>query len=361
MTIFLISNMYPSKTQPYYGSFVKGFYDGLNSKGHNLQTDALIRGRTNNIFLKLWKYIVFYFEILFKGLCYKYDIIYVHTVSHTAMPLLLLGFFRSYKLVINPHGGDVIAVNPFEKKMRYFVQKLIDKAQLVVAPSHFFKDYMVKEFKTNEQKIFVSASAGIDIEKFAIKNISTTAANKVFEIGFVSRIDKGKGWDVLVYAVDEIVKRKLIPEFNCTIAGYGNEIEAMLSLINELNLTHIIKYIGPKSHAELPLLYINFDIFVFPTTLSESLGLVGLEAMACGVPVIGAELGGIRDYLIDNYNGLFFTPGDAQDLTAKIYKFYNLDFNSRRKMSANARNTALNYNNIKIIDDLSDKLQNVFK
>lgn len=360
MKVFLISNMYPSKTQPYYGSFVKGFHDGLAKKGYNFRTNALIKGRAHNIFLKLWKYTVFYFEILFKGLCYKYDVIYVHTVSHTAMPLLLLSFFKSYKLVINPHGGDVIAVDPFEKKMRYFVQKLVGKAQLVVAPSQFFKDYLVREFKTDEQKIFVSASAGIDTETFIVRDTDATA-NKVFEIGFVSRIDKGKGWDLIIYAVDEILKRKLIPEVKCTIAGYGSEIEAMQSLINELNLTHVINYIGAKSHTELPSLYANFDIFVFPTTLSESLGLVGLEAMACGVPVIGAELGGIKDYLINNYNGFFFAPGDASDLMTKIYNFYNLDHKSRQKMGSNARNTALNYSRRKIIDDLSDKLQIVFK
>lgn len=51
------------------------------------------------------------------------------------------------------------------------------------------------------------------------------------------------------------------------------------------------------------------DLFVFPTQLEESLGLVGLEAMACGVPVIGSCIGGLTDYIEEGTNGFFSSRG----------------------------------------------------
>ena len=63
-------------------------------------------------------------------------------------------------------------------------------------------------------------------------------------------------------------------------------------------------------------------VFIFPTERqTECLGLVGLEAMACDISVIGAQIGGLRDYLKDGYNGFFFEPGSATDLALKIRNF----------------------------------------
>jgi glycosyltransferase involved in cell wall biosynthesis len=358
MTVFLISNMYPSEKDPYYGSFIKEFYDGFCSKGYNLQITALIKGRANSRADKLWKYIRFNFEILFKGIFYKYDFIYVHTVSHTAIPLLVLRFFKKYKLVVNPHGGDIITINPFEERMQGFVKKLLTKARLVVVPSIFFKDHVASKFNIDPEKIFVSASAGVDTELFNLNSRSlNTVNNDMFEIGYVSRIDKGKGWDILIKAIDNLIKKQLVSNIKCTIVGSGNEVGAMQALIVQLNLTSVIQFIGPKTHAELPSIYINFDIFVFPTLLTESLGLVGIEAMACGVPVIGSHLGGITDYLIDDYNGYFFNPGDVDNLSKKLFEFYKLDNNLKNILKQNARNTALNYDSKKIINDLTQKIE----
>ncbi|TSJ40304.1 glycosyltransferase family 4 protein [Mucilaginibacter corticis] len=358
MKFFLISNMYPSNDDPYYGSFVKEFYDGFCRKGYDLKTSALIKGRTSNPIHKLWKYIRFNFEILFKGIFCKYDIIYVHTVSHTAIPLLILRLFKKYKLIANPHGGDIITINPFEERMQGFVKKLIDIAQLIVVPSNFFKGYITDKFNIDENKIFVSASGGIDIQQFNSISCTTTSNNdNIFKIGYVSRIDTGKGWDILINSIHELVNQHKIKNIECIIVGNGNEVSDMRTLITQLNLKNIVHYIGPKTRQELPLVYANFDIFVFPTLLTESLGLVGLEAMACGVPVIGSKLGGITDYLIDEYNGYFFEPGNVVDLTNALFKFYQLDNSKKKVLKQNTRNTALDYDNKKIISDLAHKIE----
>lgn len=76
----------------------------------------------------------------------------------------------------------------------------------------------------------------------------------------------------------------------------------------------------------------KFDVFVFPTLFYESLGLVAIEAMACGLPVIASKRGGILDYLHDMQNGFLFEPEDVDELFVKMNHCYDLDQASRDQL-----------------------------
>lgn len=101
--------------------------------------------------------------------------------------------------------------------------------------------------------------------------------------------------------------------------------------IRDLYLDNLIKYIGPIPYHSLPEIYCTLDLFIFPTCLEESLGLVGLEAMACEVPVIGSYIGGLKDYIKDKENGFFFTPGNAEELSNKIELYLSLSSSEKQK------------------------------
>ena len=86
------------------------------------------------------------------------------------------------------------------------------------------------------------------------------------------------------------------------------------------------------------------DVFVFPTTRKgESLGLVGLEAMACGTPIIASSIGGILDYVQDGENSWLFPPGDEQALKDKLVMFDELTDAERKQVADKAFETALTY------------------
>ena len=68
---------------------------------------------------------------------------------------------------------------------------------------------------------------------------------------------------------------------------------------------------------ELAQAYASADVFAFPSD-TETLGFVAMEAMASGVPVVGARAGGIPDVIDEGSNGLMFSPGDLGDLTDKL-------------------------------------------
>ena len=104
--------------------------------------------------------------------------------------------------------------------------------------------------------------------------------------------------------------------------------------------------------------YNAFDVFVFPTKRkSESLGLVGLEAMACKTFVIACNLYGPKEYVIDNKNALTYqNVKNGKELAFKIKKFMNMNEKEKEKILDEAYETAKKYDVIK----LREKLINIF-
>jgi glycosyltransferase involved in cell wall biosynthesis len=86
---------------------------------------------------------------------------------------------------------------------------------------------------------------------------------------------------------------------------------------------------------DLAAAYASADVFAFPSD-TETLGFVAMEAMASGVPVVGARAGGIPDVISDGVDGFLFTPGDADDLTGKLQRLLTDDA-LRRQFSLQAR------------------------
>lgn len=292
--ILVISNMYPSKKDPFYGTFVENFIMDLKKNIPNDRVDmCTIKGRSYNLLTRIRKYIVFYLLIIFRLLFNNYDLVYVHIITHAVLPLKFISLFKELPLVFNIHGEDLITQTRLSS---YFLKEaipLLKKSQLIVVPSFFFKD-KVKELlpMIPISKVFVSASGGV---KDFFFNDDEKEKHECLKIGYVSRIDRGKGWDTFIKAVKLLENAGVQSEV--IIAGRGLEIGEMNDLLQKLELKNV-SYIGPVEYKDLPKVYSSLDLFVFPTKLEESLGLVGLEAMACHTPVIGSCIGGDRKSVV---------------------------------------------------------------
>ncbi len=346
--------MYPSKKDPYYGTFVKMFFEDLN-KLDNTDTKLIaIKGRRLAIMSKIRAYISFYSQIILKLVLYKYDLIYVHTISHTSLPLRFISIFRRLNLIFNIHGDDLLTTTKLAGILKNISLPLLQKSNKIVVPTEYFKDVLLNEMPfISMEKIIISPSGGIS-KKFFLKH-SLISSSHIPKIGYVSRIDAGKGWDILLRALS-LLKDDGI-EFVAEFYGRGDDVRNFKSKINEFNLSDMVKYYGPKSHEELPQIYSSFDIFVFPTIRKgESLGLVGLEAMASGTPVIGSDIGGLRSYIKDNVNGMMFPPGDHVELYKRLKSFLSRDDTERLIMSINAKKTAEMYESSKVNRALFEKV-----
>ncbi|TGV07620.1 glycosyltransferase, partial [Alcaligenaceae bacterium 429] len=124
----------------------------------------------------------------------------------------------------------------------------------------------------------------------------------------------------------------------------------------------VVNYMGGMAQGELPSFYQSLDVFVFPTIRKEeSLGLVGLEAMACGIPSICSDIGGIKTYIEDGVNGYLFTPGSHEELADSLLNYSGLDLSEFLHMSDHAIKTAKKYDRKVVISDLRKKLAGLLK
>lgn len=344
--------MYPSSSYPTYGTFVKNFEDQLIEEGFYF-SKAVIYGKGQTKFKKFKKYLLFFKEVFVKVKMNEYDLIYVHYIGHSLIPLILAQYFIKKPIVLNAHGGDVITNSKISFLIQKIVFSIIKKANLIVVPSEYFKEMVSSKFNISNNKIFVSPSGGIDTTLF--KSIIDKKINKPFTIGYVSRIDSGKGWNILLDAVYVLNKRNF--DIKVIMIGSGSEENILLNKIKNLKLQSIVNYLGAKSHNELVAYFNKMDIFIFPTTLNESLGLVGLEAMACGIPVIGSNIGALPSYIEDGINGKLFEAGNAKILVDKVEYLMSLDKGTFIEYKKNSLKTAKRYNSKIVSKILAERLR----
>lgn len=353
MKLLVIANLYPSEKDPTYGTFVKNFVEELSEKEDVTIQLCVIRGRTNNLIVKFSKYIRFLCSALFYLAFSKYDIVYNHIITHAAIPLRIVSLFKRIPIVFNIHGEDLLTKTKISKYGLKIVTPLLYKAKLIVVPSYFFKRKVMELFPDiNSELIYVSASGGVSKNFFFCKNIIISQSG-LTKIGYVSRIDRGKGWKVFVDAISCLQDKGV--NVQGYLVGTGAQVTELKEYLKKVGKSGI-KYIGAVPYPELPKFYSKLDLFVFPTMLEESLGLVGLEAMASSVPVIASKIGGITDYLSDGRNGYFFVKGNYNDLANCILKYIQADEILKKQLKDAAFRTAQNYESNLIMDRLYTKL-----
>ena len=134
---------------------------------------------------------------------------------------------------------------------------------------------------------------------------------------FVGRLEKIKGIYTLMAAI-----RLLNTPIKFKIVGDGTQ-EAELKAFKTMHNLNNVEFLGKKTQHETLQIINNAEFSICPSECYEVLGFTVVEAMALGKPVIGAKIGAIPEMVIDNYTGMLFTPGDAEQLAQKIDQLYN--------------------------------------
>lgn len=344
--------MYPSHSNPTYGIFVKQTYDWLCAD----YKVSLVKITKQKSFLqKVMAYFLFYAKAISLGVFKKHDIIYAHFISHAALLVRIIKLFKPNIIVIgNIHGEDVFFGFKKFNKNRKRSKAFLKVADYIVSPSDYFKKKLVTEYEYPCEKIFISPSGGVDVDLFkpteqyaAKKNLNLDISKKY--IGFASRLVLGKGCDLLIKAFSELNDTG----YCLVIAGNGDEEENLKSLVHDLRISDRVTFLPLLPHERLAYFYNSLDVFCFPSE-SESLGLVGLEAMACGALCVVSGNGGILSYAVDGKNSLVFEKSNYKDLALKLQKAISLDGDQINALKSNARNTALDFASSKVKHEFLD-------
>ncbi len=187
---------------------------------------------------------------------------------------------------------------------------------------HAVSNDLVKHFERQGRSITVMIPNGVETNIFKI--LSQSEKEKIrqelgtkekFVISCVSRLQEKNGTHDLISAVALLKDKNVSVE--CWIIGDGQERVRLEKLVDELGVRDRVKFLGQILHEDAGKFVGASDIFVRPS-LAEGFGIVYLEAMACGIPVIGTPVGGIIDFLHDEETGILSKVSCPEDLANKI-------------------------------------------
>lgn len=201
--------------------------------------------------------------------------------------------------------------NYFKKITWQTVNKIYGNCDLVIAPSLPIKNLLIKQgLKKNIHVL----SSGIDFKLFFPN--SYTKKSK-FTILHVGRIGYEKNIDVIIKSFKLVVDR--IPEARLVLAGDGPALDDIKKTAIKLDIVNKITFLGYVERSKLPDLYRNSNIFVTASTM-ETLGLVVLESMACGLPVVAVNKYALPWLVKNNINGFITKPFSQIEMSQAIIK-----------------------------------------
>lgn len=327
MKILLVSNMYPSKKYPHYGVFVENTEKILRLLP-NVKISKAVLTKQDSKLGKLFGYLLFYLKILTLGIFGNYDVVYGHFISHICLPLRLVKKCNpKVHLVLNAHGNDVIADSPQDDKWVALSHKLVPLAEHIIVPSEYFKQVMRRDFGVAEDKLLVYPSGGVDTKVFCpqksegLRQTYQLDPDKKY-IGYISRIEVDKGWDTFLKAIAALSDRK---DLGFIVVGGGAQEVQFEVMARQLGVAEKLIRYPLLSQAQIAELYNILDVFCFPTRRkSESLGLVGLEAISCGCVTVASDAGGPASYMRDGINGFVFDRNSETQLTQKVLQALSL-------------------------------------
>ena len=239
------------------------------------------------------------------------DIVHVHyAIPHAISGYLAKEILKNEKnvqLVTTLHGTDITLIG-LEPTFLPLVKFSLDQSDAVTAGSKFLADKTLSGFKTLHEPIvipnFVDTKLYYRMECTKIRSQIAPNGEKI--LMHVSNFRPVKRILDTIYIAHDILKTMPI---KLVLVGDGPDRAEAERVSRELEMHEHVRFLGKQN--ALPEILSIADIFLMPSQ-SESFGLAALEAMACGVPVIGTNLGGIPEVITHSENGYIAELGDIK-------------------------------------------------
>lgn len=295
----------------------------------------------------------------------KFDYIYLHYPFFGTAEVVWFFklFFKRPKLIIHYH-MDVKNASPLTRLLSLpsllIRASLFKQAELIVSASlDYVASSQIKDIYKKYPEKFKEIPFGLDLKKWQPKIIKDKNDNLIIAkakeivsfindkflkknqlnlifIGGLDRAHYFKGINILLNALVLLEPKT----WRLKIVGDGDLRLKYEAETKRLNLSDRVEFCGRLNEDDLIRALQNSDLLVLPSINSnEAFGIVLIEALACGVPVIASDLPGVRRVFNDRIEGLLFKTGDSGDLKTKL-EFIIKNEDKRKKMAAAARELA---------------------
>jgi phosphatidylinositol alpha-mannosyltransferase len=239
----------------------------------------------------------------------KFDVIHLHEPMAPYLPLAVLQCSRSV---------NIGTFHAFHGSGRWYawsspmLRHWFDRLDGCIAVSRAAKKH-VERFFPRDYEIIPN---GIDLSLFNsdVQPLPEFQDGKI-NILFVGRMEKRKGLRYLLEAYGHL--KWEFPNIRLIVVGPGDPDKACFRVIAERSLKDLV-IVGPVKYSQLPRYYRTADIFCSPATGKESFGIVLLEAMAMGKPIVATQIEGYSDILRHGHQALLACPKDSASLAEEL-------------------------------------------
>jgi glycosyltransferase involved in cell wall biosynthesis len=238
----------------------------------------------------------------------------------------------SFEEFISRNGNDVCLVSKITNFIKSHGHKncekrILEESNEIVVLSKFTKEKVINIHEIVEEKIKV-IPGGVNLNKFSpvvdrnkIRKRLNIPSNKII-IFTVRNLVQRMGLENLIIAFNDLIKQNA--EIKLVIGGEGKLKKGLIALARSFGIEDHIHFVGFIPEEELPSYYQMADLFVLPTKELEGFGLVTLEALASGLPVLGTPIGGTKEILGSFNDDFIFENTEPQSLSNKIIEKYKI-------------------------------------
>lgn len=276
----------------------------------------------------------------------KDSIIHLH-IAKAFLPevVYLISKIKKIPYIAHVHldvkpSGKLGFLLPLYKKL--FLERVLKSASEVVVPTKDYVSLISQKYSISKEKISV-IPYGINLEEF---KPSTSKLHTPVRLLFVGRLAGQKNIPLLIQSFKKAINRG-DREIILHLVGDGEERNTIINLIEKEKLKEKIILHGELRGERLRKVYSNSDIFIL-SSREESFGIVLIEAMASGLPVIASDIPGVRNVVEHNQTGLLVKPTLANFAQA-IEEIVN-NHNLRKKLIKNGLDRVQNYDWDKIVE-----------
>jgi phosphatidylinositol alpha-mannosyltransferase len=282
----------------------------------------------------------------------QFDVIHLHEPLTPALPLAVLRHapLSPQSVVVGTFHAYRESMHPGYDYAKPLFEPFFDRLDGHIAVSEVVRDYLLPYFPGDYRVI----PNGIDLERFgdpALRPMERFDDGKL-NILFVGRLEKRKGFKYLLRAFGLV--KEAVPEARLMVVGaYDKEDKEPFVLYARRHRLRDVRFIGYVSEDDLPRYYRTCHVFCAPSTGFESFGIILLEAMAAGKPIVASNIAGYRSVVEDGGEGLLVQPENERRLADALVRLLK-DPDLRGRMGRQGQTKAADYSWDKVAQQVLD-------
>lgn len=245
---------------------------------------------------------------------------------------------------------DTMLAKTIEKVVTPYTKSIIKYLHALSAVSDSAADYVrsITDHKIN------MIPNGIHLDEYQFSDHTNNQNNKILYVG---RLEKRKGVKYLLLAFERLVKK--LPQAELVLAGDGVDRKKLEKLVSDKKIPNV-SFLGYVDDDKKKELFKNADLFVSPALYGESFGIVLLESMASGLPLVAGNNPGYSGVLSSYGSNCLVDPADTTAFEDKIYQFLS-DKDARSQWVDWAKSEVVRYDYSKVVDAYEQLYQQTLK